>query len=152
MRAAWPLRLPLFVRISATDWAEGGWTREESVRLAGLLGQRGVDLIDVSSGGLVPNAKIPAAPGFQVGFAEEIRRVAQIPVAAVGMITEPQQANEIVASGKADLVFMAREFLRDPYWPLRAAQVLGEQMSWPKQYLRAAPHGSTPREQIEPQS
>ncbi|MDE3201451.1 MAG: NADH:flavin oxidoreductase/NADH oxidase [Acidobacteriota bacterium] len=151
-RAAWPDHLPLLVRISATDWMEGGWSQQESVQLASLLRDGGVDLIDVSSGGLVPNAKIPAAPGFQVGFAEEIRRVAKIPVAAVGMITEPDQANEIVASGKADFVFMAREFLRDPYWPLHAAEKLGQPMSWPMQYLRAAPHGSTPRPQIESHS
>ncbi|HWA95111.1 MAG TPA: NADH:flavin oxidoreductase/NADH oxidase [Terracidiphilus sp.] len=152
VRAAWPEHLPLFVRISATDWAEGGWTQEESVKLAGLLHEHGVDLIDVSSGGLVPDAKIPAAPGFQVGFAEEIRRVAGIPVAAVGLITDPEQANEIVQSGKADLVLMAREFLRDPYWPLHAAEKLSKQMSWPEQYLRAAPRGSTSRTPIEAQS
>lgn len=151
-RSAWPEHLPLFVRISATDWMEGGWTQQESVKLAGLLRERGVDLIDVSSGGLVPDAKIPAAPGFQVTFAEEIRRVANIPVAAVGLITEPEQANEIVASGKADFVFMAREFLRDPYWPLHAAEELGQQTSWSKQYLRAAPRGSTPRPPIEQHS
>lgn len=145
VRAAWPQHLPLFVRISATDWAEGGWTQQESVQLAGLLRERGVDLIDVSTGGLVPSAKIPIGPGFQVPCAEEIRRVAGIPVAAVGLITDPEQANQIVSDGQADFVFMAREFLRDPYWPLHAAQKLNQSVSWPKQYLRAAPHGSTTR-------
>ena len=148
VRAAWPQHLPLFVRISASDWVDGGWTQAESVQLAGLLREAGVDLIDVSSGGLVPTAKIPVGPGFQVPFAEEIRRAAKIPVAAVGLITEPEQANEIVASGQADFIFMAREFLRDPYWPLHAAQKLGVPASWPRQYLRAGPQGSTAREPV----
>jgi 2,4-dienoyl-CoA reductase-like NADH-dependent reductase (Old Yellow Enzyme family) len=149
VRAAWPDRLPLFVRISATDWAEGGWTADESVELARRLREHGVDLVDVSSGGQVPNAKIPVGPGFQVRFAARIRKEAGIPTAAVGMITEPQQAADIVANGEADIVLLARQMLRDPYWPLHAAAALGEMASWPVQYLRAAPHGSTVRASVE---
>ena len=145
VRAEWPAHLPLFVRISATDWAEGGWNIDESVQLAHLLRVHGVDLIDVSSGGQVPNAQIPVGPGFQVPFAARIRREANIPTAAVGMITDPVQANGIVASGEADLVFLARELLRDPYWPVHAAVALGESASWPAQYLRAAPRHSPAR-------
>ncbi len=145
VRGVWPEHLPLFVRISATDWADGGWNADESVQLAKKLREHGVDLVDASSGGLVPNAKIPAAPGFQVGFAARIRREAGIATAAVGLITEPAQANAIVAEGEADFVFLARAMLRDPYWPVHAAATLGEPASWPKQYLRAAPPGSTPR-------
>ena len=149
VRAAWPDHLPLFVRISATDWAEGGWTPDESVELARRLREHGVDLVDVSSGGQVPNAKIPVGPGFQVPFAARIRKEAGIPTAAVGMITEPQQANDIIANGEADMVLLAREMLRDPYWPLHAAAALGETASWPVQYLRAAPQGSTARTAVE---
>jgi 2,4-dienoyl-CoA reductase-like NADH-dependent reductase (Old Yellow Enzyme family) len=149
VRAAWPEHLPLFMRISATDWAEGGWTPDESVELARHLGRHGVDLIDVSSGGLVPHAKIPVGPGFQVPFAQRIRKEAGVPTAAVGLITDPLQANGIVSSGEADIVLLAREMLRDPYFPLRAACALGEPMTWPKQYLRAAPQGSLPRSPIE---
>lgn len=139
VREEWPEELPLFVRISATDWAEGGWTPDESVALARLLkAHGGVDLFDVSSGGLVPGVSIPTGPGYQVPFAEAIRRDANIHTGAVGMITDPQQAEEIVRDGKADLVLLARELLRDPYWPLHAAQALGEKISWPVQYLRAA--------------
>jgi 2,4-dienoyl-CoA reductase-like NADH-dependent reductase (Old Yellow Enzyme family) len=145
VRAEWPAHLPLFVRISATDWAEGGWSIDESVQLAGLLRQHGVDLIDVSSGGQIPNAKIPVGPGFQVQFAARIRREAGIPTAAVGLITDPEQADTIVAQGEADLVLLAREMLRDPYWPLHAAAALGEPASWPEQYLRAAPRHSPAR-------
>jgi 2,4-dienoyl-CoA reductase-like NADH-dependent reductase (Old Yellow Enzyme family) len=148
VRAAWPEHLPLFVRISATDWVEGGWTADESVELARQLKQRGVDLVDCSSGGMVPYAQIPMGPGFQVQFAERIRREAGIATAAVGMITEAAQANEIVAEGKADLVLLAREMLRDPYWAVHAAAVLGEAASWPKQYLRAAPQKSPVREAV----
>jgi 2,4-dienoyl-CoA reductase-like NADH-dependent reductase (Old Yellow Enzyme family) len=145
VRAEWPSHLPLLVRISATDWAEGGWTVDESVDLARLFREHGVDLVDVSSGGQVPNAQIPAGPGFQVDFASRIRGEASIPTAAVGLITEPAQANAIVAQGQADLVFFARAFLRDPYWPVHAAAALGDSTSWPVQYLRAAPQNSTPR-------
>jgi 2,4-dienoyl-CoA reductase-like NADH-dependent reductase (Old Yellow Enzyme family) len=145
VRREWPERLPLFVRISATDWADGGWNPDESVELAKRLREHGVDLVDASSGGLVPNAKIPAAPGYQVEFAARIRREAGIATAAVGLITEPAQANTIVAEGEADFVFLARAMLRDPYWPVHAAAALEEQTSWPKQYLRAAPPGSPAR-------
>jgi 2,4-dienoyl-CoA reductase-like NADH-dependent reductase (Old Yellow Enzyme family) len=145
VRAEWPERLPLFVRISATDWVEGGWDIEQSVSLAGLLKQRGVDLIDVSSGGLVPKAHVPVGPGYQVPLAERIRREVAIPTAAVGLITEAAQADEIVRAGQADLVLLARELLRDPYWALHAAAKLGARISWPVQYLRAAAAGSPAR-------
>ncbi len=149
VRAVWPEHLPLFVRISATDWAEGGWTPDESVELARRLSDHGVDLVDVSSGGQVPHAKIPVGPGFQVPFAARIRRETGMPTAAVGMITEAKQANEIIANGEADIVLLAREMLRDPYWPLHAAAALGETASWPVQYLRAAPQGSPARTALE---
>jgi 2,4-dienoyl-CoA reductase-like NADH-dependent reductase (Old Yellow Enzyme family) len=145
VRAAWPDRLPLFVRISATDWVEGGWTVDESVELARLLGNAGVDLVDCSSGGQTPSAKIPVGPGFQVPFATKIRKETGVPTAAVGLITDPGQANAIIANGEADMVLLAREMLRDPYWPVHAAAALGETASWPVQYLRAAPHGSQAR-------
>ena len=149
VRRAWPDHLPLFMRISATDWAEGGWSPDESVELARRLREHGVDLVDCSSGGQVPHAKIPAGPGFQVPFAERIRKEAGMPTAAVGLITEPNQANEIIASGQADIVLLAREMLRDPYWPVHAAAALGENASWPVQYLRAAPPGSTARNRVQ---
>ena len=145
VRAAWPQHLPLFVRVSATDWADGGFTPDEAVEVAGMLRERGVDLVDCSSGGQVPNAQIPVGPGFQVPFAARIRREKKIATAAVGMITEAEQANKIVEDGEADMVFLAREMLRDPYWPMHAATRLGEAASWPKQYLRAAPHRSPER-------
>lgn len=147
-RRVWPQDLPLFVRISATDWAEGGWTIDESVELARLLRGCGVDVVDVSSGGMVPHAKIPVAPGYQVPFAARIRREAGIATAAVGLITEHEQADAIVGNGDAELVLLARQMLRDPYWPLHAAAALGEPTTWPVQYLRAAPHGSTPRDAV----
>ena len=137
VRDVWPNRLPLFVRISATDWADGGWDIEQSVQLAAKLRSLGVDLVDCSSGGNVAHVKIPMGPGYQVPFAERIRREVKIATGAVGMITEPHQANEIIASGKADAVIMARELLRDPYWPLHAAKTLGVEVGWPNQYLRA---------------
>ena len=149
VRAAWPAHLPLFVRISATDWAEGGWSPDESARFARLLRQHSVDLVDVSSGGQVPNASILVGPGFQVPFAARIRAEADVPTAAVGMITDPRQANEIISTGQADMVFLAREMLRDPYWPLHAAIALGQQASWPIQYLRAAPPHSPAREAFD---
>ncbi|MGH9598536.1 MAG: NADH:flavin oxidoreductase/NADH oxidase [Terracidiphilus sp.] len=145
VRADWPAHLPLFVRISATDWVEGGWSPDESVQLARLLGEHGVDLVDVSSGGMVPGATIPVAPGYQVPFAARIRREAGIATAAVGLITEPAQADAIVANGEADLILMARQMLRDPYWPLHAADALGLPAAWPVQYLRAAPPKSPAR-------
>ena len=137
IRGTWPANLPLFVRISASDWAEGGWTIDDSVALAKQLGPLGVDLIDCSSGGAVPNVSIPAGPGYQVPFAERVRKEAGIATAAVGMITEPEQADQVIRNGQADMVFLARELLRDPYWPLRAADQLRQNGPWPKQYLRA---------------
>jgi len=137
VRGVWPAGLPLLVRISATDWMQGGWTIQDSVCLAKQLQPLGVDLIDCSSGGAVPNATIPVGPGFQVPFAEQVRKQAGIATAAVGMITAPEQADHIVRTGQADMVFLARELLRDPYWPLRAADLLRQNGAWPKQYLRA---------------
>ncbi|MDH4177035.1 MAG: NADH:flavin oxidoreductase/NADH oxidase [Thermoleophilia bacterium] len=137
VRSVWPEELPLWVRISATDWADGGWDLEQSVELARLLSARGVDLIDVSSGGLVPYQRVEAGPGYQVPFAERIRREAGIATGAVGLITEPAQAEEIVASGRADVVLLARELLRDPYFPRRAARALGAELAPPDQYRRA---------------
>ncbi len=145
IRGAWPDRAPLFVRISATDWAEGGWTLDESVELAKRLKDSRVDLVDCSSGGNVPPNQIPVGPGYQTPFAERIRREAKILTGAVGMITAPAQADHIIRTGQADLVIIAREFLRDPYWPLRAGRDLGYSVPWPVQYLRAAPHGTTAR-------
>lgn len=139
VRDVWPDRLPLFVRLSATDWVEGGWDIEQSVQLSRELGQIGVDLIDCSSGGNVSGAKITVGPGYQVPFAARIRKDAGIATSAVGLITEPAQANDIVAAGKADAVMMARELLRRPYWPLHAAQALGVEVDVPNQYLRAKP-------------
>ncbi|HVV43573.1 MAG TPA: NADH:flavin oxidoreductase/NADH oxidase [Bryobacteraceae bacterium] len=130
---------PLFVRISATDWADGGWDADQSVALAKILKDEGVDLIDTSSGGLVPKAKIPVAPGFQVPFAERIRKEAGIATGAVGLISKAQQADEIIRNGQADMVLLAREMLRRPYWPLHAAAALGHSISWPVQYERASP-------------
>jgi 2,4-dienoyl-CoA reductase-like NADH-dependent reductase (Old Yellow Enzyme family) len=137
VRAEWPDRLPLLVRLSATDWVEGGWDVEQSVALARALGALGVDLVDVSSGGLAAQAKVPAGPGYQTGFAERIRREAGVRTGAVGMITAPEQADHVVRSGQADLVLLARELLRDPHFPLRAARALGQEGPWPRQYARA---------------
>ncbi|MHB0968462.1 MAG: NADH:flavin oxidoreductase/NADH oxidase [Thermoanaerobaculia bacterium] len=137
VRAVWPDELPLFVRISSTDWAEGGWDLEQSIAFARELKRLGVDLIDCSSGGMVATAVVPLAPGYQVPFARAIRRDAQIATGAVGLITESHQAEQIVATGDADAVFLARQLLRDPYWPLHAAKELGAEIEWPKQYLRA---------------
>ncbi len=145
VRREWPEAQPLFVRVSATDWVEGGWDVEQSVELARRLRPLGVDLVDCSSGGLVAHAKIPLAPGYQVPFAERIRREAGVLTAAVGLITEPQQADAIVRSGQADAVVLAREMLRDPYWPMRAARELEAKVAWPAQYLRAAPPGTPQR-------
>jgi 2,4-dienoyl-CoA reductase-like NADH-dependent reductase (Old Yellow Enzyme family) len=153
VRRFWPERLPLCIRISATDWVEGGWDIEQAVELARSLRPLGVDLVDCSSGGNVADAKIPIGPGYQVQFAERIRRDAGILTGAVGMITEPHQADEIIRKGQADIVLLAREMLRDPYWPLHAAAELGKPISWPAQYLRAAPQGTVarrPAEEIEP--
>jgi 2,4-dienoyl-CoA reductase-like NADH-dependent reductase (Old Yellow Enzyme family) len=145
VRGSWLERAPLFVRISATDRFDGGWDIEQSVELALQLKELGADLIDCSSGGNVAHARIPAGPGYQAPFAEQIRREANILTGAVGMITSPIQAEHIIGTGQADAVIIARELLRDPYWPLRAARELGQPISWPAQYLRAALEGSQAR-------
>ncbi|HEX7732509.1 MAG TPA: oxidoreductase, partial [Rhodanobacter sp.] len=137
VREAWPAELPLWLRLSATDWAEGGWDVEQSVRLARELEPLGVDLVDVSSGGLLPHVKIPLAPGYQVPFAARVRREAGVATGAVGLITGARQAADIVERGEADVVLIARESLRDPYFPRRAAQELGAQLPAPAQYQRA---------------
>ena len=137
LREVWPERLPLWLRISATDWSDGGWDIEQSIELARAVRELGVDLIDVSSGGLVPGVQIPVGPGYQVEFASRIRKEAGIATGAVGLITDPQQAEDIVANGQADLVLLAREELRDPYWPRRAAKELGVEIGTPRQYQRA---------------
>ena len=137
VRKVWPDRLPLFVRISATDWVEGGWNIEESVELARQLKPLGVDLIDCSSGALVPQAQIPVGPGFQVPFADRIRREADMPTATVGVITDPAQADQLIRNGQADLVLLGRESLRDPYWPLHAARCLQQKTDIPMPYRRA---------------
>ena len=136
VRNAIPDSMPLFVRISASDWLEDGWTIDESVQLCSLLKEVGVDLIDVSSGGTSSGAPVPVGPGYQVPFAERIRKESDIPTCAVGLITESKQADEIVSSGRADAVMMAREFLRNPRWPLQAAKELNAEVTWPNQLLR----------------
>jgi 2,4-dienoyl-CoA reductase-like NADH-dependent reductase (Old Yellow Enzyme family) len=139
VRRIWPEGLPVFVRISATDWLEPeGWDIEQSVELARILKPEGVDLIDCSSGNIVPYAKIPAGPGYQVPFSERIRRDTGIMTSALGLIVSPQQAETIIRTGQADMVVIARQFLRDPYWPLHAAAELKEQIKWPVQYNRAS--------------
>ena len=137
VRGVWPDSLPLFIRISASDWIEGGWTIDDSVELAARLKPLGVDLIDCSSGGVAPNAKINLGPGYQVPFAASIRRDAGIRTGAVGLITDPRQADGIIRTGEADMVLLAREFLRDPYWPLHAARALEVGVAPPVQYQRA---------------
>lgn len=138
VRDGWPERLPLFVRLSATDWVEGGWDLEQSVELAKALSDLGVDLVDCSSGGLVPRAEIPLGPGYQVPFAARIRAEAGLPTGAVGLITDPQQAEDILAQGSSDLVLLGRELLRNPRWPLAAASALRAEIPWPASYARAA--------------
>jgi 2,4-dienoyl-CoA reductase-like NADH-dependent reductase (Old Yellow Enzyme family) len=145
VRAALPDGCPLFVRISSTDWVEGGWDIEQSVALSRRLAVLGVDVVDCSSGGNVEKAEIPVGPGYQTPFAARIRADAKIATAAIGMITDSVQADHIVRTGQADMVLLARELLRDPYWPLRAARELGQTASWSDQYLRAGPRGSIPR-------
>jgi 2,4-dienoyl-CoA reductase-like NADH-dependent reductase (Old Yellow Enzyme family) len=137
VREALPSRLPVFARISATDWVEGGWDLPQSVQLARWLKEAGVDLIDCSSGGAVPGVRIPVAPGYQIPFAASIRKEAEVATGGVGLITEPEQAEQIVASQQADAVFLARAMLRDPYWTLHAAKVLGAEVAYPPQYARA---------------
>lgn len=137
IRGLWPGKLPMFVRISATDWVDGGWDLQQSVEFARRLKSIGADLIDVSSGGLIHNAKIPVAPGFQAPFAAAIRKETGIFTSTVGVITEAEQAEQLLVQGQADAVCLGRELLRNPYWPLAAAKKLGVEISWPNQYLRA---------------
>jgi 2,4-dienoyl-CoA reductase-like NADH-dependent reductase (Old Yellow Enzyme family) len=146
VRQVWPERSPLWLRVSATDWVAGGWDVDDSVELARRVGDRGVDLIDCSSGGLASNQRISVGPGYQVPFADRIRREARIATGAVGLITSAQQADDIIRQEQADVVLLAREMLRDPYFPLHAARELGVKLPWPVQYFRAAPEG-TPRRQ-----
>ena len=145
VRSVWPERLPVFIRISSTDWKDGGWDLEQSVELARRLREHGVDLVDCSSGGAVPDAKVAVGPGYQVPFAARIRREAGIATGAVGLINGAAQADAIIRGGEADCVLLARELLRDPYWPLHAAQELGAALPWPPQYVRAAPPGTPVR-------
>jgi 2,4-dienoyl-CoA reductase-like NADH-dependent reductase (Old Yellow Enzyme family) len=149
VRDAWPDGAPVFVRISATDWVDGGWDLRQSIELARQMKEFGVDLVDCSSGGNVATATIPAGPGYQTRFAEQIRRECNLLTGALGMITSPVQAEHILVTGQADAVILARDFLRDPYWPLRAARDLGEAISWPVQYLRAAPEGTKVRTAVD---
>jgi 2,4-dienoyl-CoA reductase-like NADH-dependent reductase (Old Yellow Enzyme family) len=142
IQTVWPSGYPLFVRISASDWVEGGWTIEDSVQLATILKNKNVDLADASSGGISPLAKIPVGPGYQVPFAARIKKETGILTGAVGMITGATQAEEILTSGQADLIIIARELLRDPYFPFHAALELGDDISWPDQYARAKPVGA----------
>lgn len=137
VRQEWPQSKPLFVRVSATDWAEGGWRDEDTVALAHHLSRYGVDLIDCSSGGIAPGMAIPAGPGYQVPFSQRIKDTVPMLTAAVGFITSPAQADQIVRTEQADMVLLAREMLRDPYWPLHAAKTLGHDLAWPNQYARA---------------
>ncbi|RAJ94543.1 2,4-dienoyl-CoA reductase-like NADH-dependent reductase (Old Yellow Enzyme family) [Larkinella arboricola] len=137
VQTVWPKEYPLFVRISATDWTEGGWTAEDAVALSAILKEKGVDVIDCSTGGNVAGAKIPLGPGYQVQFAEKVKKETGILTGAVGLITTAEQANEIITSGRADFILLAREFLRDPYFPMHAAQELGAEIKWPSQYERA---------------
>ncbi len=137
IKQVWPDSLPIFLRISATDWAEGGWTEADSIQLANLVKDKGIDLMDCSSGGNAPHVKIPVKPLYQLSFATNIKKATGILTGAVGMITTPEECENIIANGEADLVFMAREFLRDPYFPLRAAYELKAETTWPKQYERA---------------
>jgi 2,4-dienoyl-CoA reductase-like NADH-dependent reductase (Old Yellow Enzyme family) len=137
IQTVWPQNLPVFVRLSATDYVEGGWNADETVKLASVLKKNGVDLVDTSSGGSVPYAKIPFGPGYQVGFAERVKREAGIMTGAVGLITEFQQAEDILVQEQADLILIARASLRDPYFALHAAHALGDDVAWPLQYTRA---------------
>lgn len=150
VRAEWPSELPVFMRISATDYADGGWDLPQSIKLAGEMQSIGIDLIDCSSGGLVPNVTIPTVPGFQVEFSRQIREETGILTGAVGLISLATQADEILSTDQADVIFMAREFLREPYWPVKTAKEFGFTVDWPAQYLRAAPQESVPRTPIYP--
>ena len=140
VRQVWPANLPVFVRISATDWVAGGWDLPQSQVLAREMKQLGIDLVDCSSGGLVSDARVPVAQGYQVPFAAALRKETGIATGAVGLISNAGHAEEIIASGQADAVLLARELLRNPYWPLHAARILGDDIPWPKPYARAKPH------------
>jgi 2,4-dienoyl-CoA reductase-like NADH-dependent reductase (Old Yellow Enzyme family) len=137
VREVWPADHPLFVRVSSTDWAEGGWRAEDTVALAHHLSSVGVDLVDCSSGGIAPGIAVPSGPGYQVPFSQRIKETTPMLTAAVGLLTSPAQADQIIRNEQADLVLLGREMLRDPYWPLRAARALGRDVEWPNQYLRA---------------
>lgn len=139
VREEWPESLPVLVRVSVTDWVEGGWDLHQTIAFARELKKIGIDMVDCSSGGTVPDAKVPAGPGFQTPFAATVRREVGIATGAVGLITEPAQAEQIISTDMADAVMIGREFLRDPYWPLHAARRLGVDMPWPPQYERAKP-------------
>jgi 2,4-dienoyl-CoA reductase-like NADH-dependent reductase (Old Yellow Enzyme family) len=148
VRSNFPRHLPVWVRLSVTDWVDGGLTFDDILEFVQLLKAEHIDLIDVSSGGNDPRQQIPIGAGYQVAFAERIRREAGIATGAVGMITAPEQADQIVRSGQADVVLLARELLRDPYWPMRAAHALHQPVSWPLQYERAAPGKAVRRKQL----
>jgi 2,4-dienoyl-CoA reductase-like NADH-dependent reductase (Old Yellow Enzyme family) len=137
VKQAWRPDYPLFVRLSCTDWVEGGWDIEDSVKVSALLKDRGVDLVDCSSGGTAPKARIPLGPAYQAPFAARIKKETGVLTGAVGLITTPEQSEEILGQGQADLIILAREFLRDPYFPLHAARALGDGIAWPPQYERA---------------
>ena len=144
VRAVWPEDLPLWVRLSATDWLEGGWMLEDTIALAQRLQSLGVDVLDISSGGTSAMAAIPVGPGYQTDFAAQVKKATRLITGTVGLISEPVQAEHILRTGQADLILLGRELLRDPYWPLRAAQVLKDKdVAWPAQYVRAA-HRDTP--------
>jgi 2,4-dienoyl-CoA reductase-like NADH-dependent reductase (Old Yellow Enzyme family) len=148
VRQAWPEEYPLFVRLSCTEWMDGGFDIDEAVALSVRLAELGVDLVDCSSGGNAAKAKIPAGPGYQTPFAARIRQEAGVMTGAVGMIVASAQADQIIRNGDADLVLLARELLRDPYWPMRAARELGQTMAWPAQYLRSGPEKAPERTRL----
>jgi len=149
VRKVWPSTLPLFVRLSATDWTEGGWHADDTVAVSKLLRELGVDLVDVSSGGNVATAAIPTGPGYQTAFAARVKQEAGIATGTVGMITDANQAEHVLRTGQADLVLLARELLRDPYWPLHAANALKENVAWPPQYVRAASSKTPLRDDVD---
>jgi len=136
VQTVWPEEYPLFVRLSSSDWTEGGWDLNDTIELSRILHEKGVDLVDCSSGGNIISAKIPVAPGYQVHFSEEIRKTG-ILTSSVGLITSAEQMSEILEEGKADMIFLGRELLRNPYFPLLSALKTGDEVTWPKQYTRA---------------
>ncbi|MFL9923252.1 NADH:flavin oxidoreductase/NADH oxidase [Herbaspirillum lusitanum] len=149
VRAVWPAELPLFVRLSATEWTEGGWSPDDTVAVSRKLRELGVDLIDASTGGNLPSAAIPTGPGYQTEFAARVRQEAGVATGTVGMITDAIQAEHVLRTGQADLVLLARELLRDPYWPLHAAAELRAEVAWPPQYLRAASSKTPARPEVD---